>query len=97
LGGSVGQLSLAWATKHEGVSSVILGATKVEQLQENIKAVELIPKLTPEVMAESKYSKQHLFGGNTDPALSLAVEEIVQTKPEQPASFGRDFGPVRTV
>jgi len=77
LGGSVGQLSLAWATKHEGVSSVILGATKVEQLQENIKAVELIPKLTPEVMAE--------------------IEEIVQTKPEQPATFGRDFGPVRTV
>ncbi|CAD6569157.1 MAG: hypothetical protein CYPHOPRED_003114 [Cyphobasidiales sp. Tagirdzhanova-0007] len=52
LGGNVAQLSLAWATKHPGVSSVILGATKVEQLQDNIKAIDLIEKLTPEIMAE---------------------------------------------
>ena len=55
LGGNVAQLSLAWATKHPGVSSVILGATKVEQLQDNIKAIDLIEKLTPEIMAESRF------------------------------------------
>ncbi len=33
------------------VSSVITGASRVEQVRENARAVELVPKLTPEVMA----------------------------------------------
>jgi aryl-alcohol dehydrogenase-like predicted oxidoreductase len=52
LGGSVGQLALAWAAMNENVSTVILGATKVDQIHDNCKALELIPKLTPEVMEE---------------------------------------------
>lgn len=52
LGGSVSQLALAWAAKNENVSSVILGATKVEQIHDNCKALALIEKLTPEVMEE---------------------------------------------
>ena len=31
---------------------VILGATKVHQIQDNVKALRLVPKLTPEIMAD---------------------------------------------
>jgi aryl-alcohol dehydrogenase-like predicted oxidoreductase len=51
LGVSVGQLSIAWCTKNPHVSTVILGASRLSQLQENLKAIELAPKLTPEVLA----------------------------------------------
>ena len=52
LGGSPGQLALAWAAKNPNVSTVILGATKVEQLHDNLAALKLLPKLTDEVMEE---------------------------------------------
>jgi len=52
LGASVSQLSLAWAAKNPNVSTVILGASKVEQIHDNIGALKLLPKLTPEVMEE---------------------------------------------
>ncbi len=52
LGGTVGQLALAWCAINTNVSTIILGATKVEQIHDNCKALELIPKLTPEVLAE---------------------------------------------
>lgn len=45
-------MSLAWAAKNPNVSTVILGATKVSQIEDNIKALKLLPKLTPEVMEE---------------------------------------------
>jgi aryl-alcohol dehydrogenase-like predicted oxidoreductase len=32
------------------VSTVILGATKVAQIEDNCKAVTLLPKITPEIM-----------------------------------------------
>jgi voltage-dependent potassium channel beta subunit len=51
LGGSVGQLAIAWCTHNPRVSSVILGASKLEQLKENLGALHLAPKLTPEVLA----------------------------------------------
>jgi voltage-dependent potassium channel beta subunit len=43
------QLALAWVLRQEGVSSVITGATKVEQLAENVGAAEL--ELSPERLA----------------------------------------------
>lgn len=52
LGGSPTHLALAWAAKNPNVSTVILGATKVEQVHDNCKALALIDKLTPEVMEE---------------------------------------------
>ncbi|MCC6147066.1 MAG: aldo/keto reductase [Anaerolineaceae bacterium] len=51
LGGSMPQLAIAWLLRLPEVSSVILGANKVAQLQENLKAVELRKKLTPDVLA----------------------------------------------
>jgi aryl-alcohol dehydrogenase-like predicted oxidoreductase len=52
LGCNVGQLALAWAAKNANVSTVILGATKVEQIHDNCGALKLIEKLTPEGMEE---------------------------------------------
>jgi voltage-dependent potassium channel beta subunit len=43
-------LSIAWTIKNENVTTTILGATKKEQLVENLKALEVLSKLTPEVM-----------------------------------------------
>lgn len=34
------------------VSTVILGATKTSQIEDNVKCLQLVPKLTPEVMQE---------------------------------------------
>ena len=50
LGIPVSTLSIAWTIKNENVTTAILGATKRDQLTENLKALEAIPKLTPEVM-----------------------------------------------
>ena len=50
LGCTLSQLSIAWILKNPNVSSIITGATRVEQLQENLKAVETAPKITSEIM-----------------------------------------------
>ncbi|KAH9486136.1 Putative voltage-gated potassium channel subunit beta [Psilocybe cubensis] len=49
---SVATLALAWVAKNTNTSTVILGATKPEQILENLKAIDVIPKLTPEIMRE---------------------------------------------
>jgi voltage-dependent potassium channel beta subunit len=52
MGASLAQFSLAWCLQNPLVSSVITGASRIEQLQENLKALELVDKFTPESMAE---------------------------------------------
>ncbi|WEK18080.1 MAG: aldo/keto reductase [Candidatus Pedobacter colombiensis] len=47
---SLAKLSLAWCLKNPHVSSVILGASKIEQLEENLTALEVLPLLSNEVM-----------------------------------------------
>jgi len=47
---SVMALALAWVAKNPNTSTVILGASSTEQLLENLKALEVLPKLTPELM-----------------------------------------------
>jgi len=43
---------VAWCLKNPNVSTVILGASKLAQLEDNLKAVDCLPLLTPEVMAQ---------------------------------------------
>ncbi len=50
LGTSTAALSIAWCIKNPNVSTAILGATKKQQLLDNLKALEVAEKLTPEVM-----------------------------------------------
>jgi voltage-dependent potassium channel beta subunit len=52
LGCSMAQLSLAWTLKNPNVSTTITGASRVEQVKENMKAIDLLDKLTPDVMAQ---------------------------------------------
>jgi voltage-dependent potassium channel beta subunit len=49
---TLAQLSLAWCLKNENVSTVITGASRPEQVIENFKALEIAPKLTPEILQE---------------------------------------------
>lgn len=51
LGASLAQLGIAWAAKNPRVSTVIMGASKSAQLKDNLGALPIIEKLTPEVMA----------------------------------------------
>ena len=60
LGGNVAQLAIAWCSRNPHVSTVILGASRLAQLQDNLKALELTPKLTPEVVAEIESITQPL-------------------------------------
>ena len=50
LGSTVAQLSLAWCLKNPFVSTVITGASRISQLQENMKASEIASKVTDDVM-----------------------------------------------
>jgi len=52
LGLSLAQMSLAWATKNPNVSTVITGASKPEQVEQNMKALDAAKLLTPEIMAQ---------------------------------------------
>lgn len=52
LGASLATLSIAWTLTNSNVTTAILGATKDSQLQENLKALEILPKLTPELLAK---------------------------------------------
>ena len=52
LGVSLTTLAIAWTVKNPNVTTTILGATKSSQLEENLKSLEVVPLLTPEVMKE---------------------------------------------
>ncbi len=52
LGVSMAALSIAWTIKNPHVTTAILGATKKEQLTENLKALDVLPLLTDEVMTK---------------------------------------------
>lgn len=50
LGCSLAQLGLAWCLTNPNVSTVITGASRAAQVTENMKALEVAPKLTPEIL-----------------------------------------------
>jgi len=50
LGCTLAQLAIAWCAKNPRVSTVITGASRVAQVRENLKAADVIAKLTPQVM-----------------------------------------------
>jgi voltage-dependent potassium channel beta subunit len=50
LGATTAQLAIAWLLKNPNVSAVITGASRVEQVSQNMKAVDIVEKLTPDVM-----------------------------------------------
>jgi aryl-alcohol dehydrogenase-like predicted oxidoreductase len=50
LGCTLAQMSLAWCLKNPRVSTVITGASRPAQVVENMKALDVVPRLTPDVM-----------------------------------------------
>jgi voltage-dependent potassium channel beta subunit len=52
LGCTLSQLAIAWCAANPNVSTVITGASRPEQVMENMGAVGVLAKLTPEVLAE---------------------------------------------
>jgi voltage-dependent potassium channel beta subunit len=50
LGTTMPRMALAWCAKNPNVSTVITGASRVEQVQDNLKALETMPLLTDDVM-----------------------------------------------
>ena len=57
---TLGQLALAWCLRKTGVSSVIIGATRIEQLEENAKSIGL------ELSTETIGRIEELFPGPDD-------------------------------
>ncbi len=51
---TLSQLALAWCARNPNVSSVITGASRVEQVEENMGALDVLPRLTDDVMARIK-------------------------------------------
>lgn len=64
LGCSMAQMALAWCLKNPNVSTVITGASRREQVIENMKALEMVDKLTPEVMEKI----ESILGNRPKPA-----------------------------
>lgn len=51
LGCSLSQLAIAWVARNPRVSTVITGASKLSQLQDNLASIHVVDKLTPDVLA----------------------------------------------
>ena len=51
LGCTLAQMSIAWCVRNRHVSSVITGASRVEQVRENLSALDVVPLLTDDVIA----------------------------------------------
>jgi voltage-dependent potassium channel beta subunit len=66
LGISLAALSIAWTIKNPHVTTAILGATRKEQLEENLRALEAVNKLTPEILEKIEKILQN------KPVLNLA-------------------------
>lgn len=52
IGASLAQFSLAWCLKNPQVSTVITGASRVEQVHENMQAINFVDNFTPDLMEE---------------------------------------------
>ncbi|KAG7393779.1 Voltage-gated potassium channel subunit beta-2 [Phytophthora pseudosyringae] len=52
IGCTLPQLAIAWCVANTNVSTILLGASRIEQLDENLKALEFEDKITPEIRAK---------------------------------------------
>jgi voltage-dependent potassium channel beta subunit len=52
MGVTVAALSIGWCIKNPNVTTAILGATRKEQLLDNLKALDAAEKITPEILSE---------------------------------------------
>ena len=69
----VQHLALAWLCAKQSTSTVILGASKPEQVLDNLKALEVLPKLTPEVLEKI----EKILGNKPAPEVRLSWQGVV--------------------
>ena len=66
LGCTMAQLALAWARRNDDVNTVITGATRPEQVEENVKSLEYVSSLNSAVMARIEDVLQNRPDGSLD-------------------------------
>ena len=47
---TLAQLAIAWCASNPRVSTVITGASRAEQVRENFRAIEVLARLTPDLL-----------------------------------------------
>lgn len=62
-------LALAWIARNPNTSTVILGASNPQQVLDNLKALEVIPKLTPAILEKI----EGILGNTPKPVVRFAV------------------------
>ena len=63
---SLAQLALAWILANPDCSTTILGASRVSQLEENVKAVEIYKKLDKDLLLEIEKILDNVPKGEID-------------------------------
>jgi len=77
LGCSQAALALAWTIRNPDVSTAIVGATKLSQIEDNLNALEILKKITPEINAKI----EELF--KTAPTPSIDYRKFGLTEPRR--------------
>ena len=94
LGCSVAQLSLAWACSNPHVSTVIMGASRPEQVLDNLGAMDVVAKITPEILRRmdeamgASYGVERLVGDMS----ARDYDEAIRSPPS-PTSMSHVGGP----
>ena len=76
LGCNVAQLALAWSIANTDVSTAIFGASSLNQLEDNLGALEVLPKLTPEVMAQIEEVLGNTPSGGADAGFRTTASRL---------------------
>eukprot|EP00871_Galdieria_phlegrea_P001835 jgi/Galph1/2652/GphlegSOOS_G1302.1 len=74
LGCTVAQLALAWCASNPNVSTVITGATKVEQVEENFHSIYVIPKLNSSYLRRI----EEIIGTKPEPSAEIKAARKVR-------------------
>ncbi|CAF1433760.1 unnamed protein product [Adineta ricciae] len=77
---TLAQLAIAWCLKSESVHCVLLGASSVEQLYENLNSLQIVSKLTPSVMTDI----DRILGNKPTVRVSTKNETNFQTHVQLP-------------
>jgi len=78
-------LALAWVAKNPNTSTVILGASNPQQILDNLKALEVLPKLTPEIMEKI----EKILKNKPAPVVGVLLSATSETDLRRPCQIVR--------
>ena len=73
---NVAQLALAWSIANTNVSTAIFGSSSLAQLEDNFGALEVLPKLTADVMQEIEGILENKPRGGPDPKFRTTASRL---------------------